>query len=113
ETGRSTLEMVLTKTGTGAKFDKGTYKTSTGLHGMGLKAVTALSEWVEAQVRRNGRVYIQEYERGRPITEVTDNGSAGNRTGTLIKFNPDPEIFHEATFDAETLENRLRELAFL
>lgn len=114
EAKRPTLEVVMTTVGAGAKFDKNTYKVSAGLHGIGAKAVTALSEWVEAEVRRNGRVYVQEYERGKPITEVKDMGAAsGGRTGTRIKFKPDPEIFHEATFDYDTLEVRLRELAFL
>jgi DNA gyrase subunit B len=108
----STLEVVMTKVGAGAKFGKGTYKFSGGLHGMGAKAVTALSEWVEAQVQRNGRTYRQEYERGKPITPVMDIG-ASIHTGTRITFKPDPDIFHELTFDYDTLEDRLRELAFL
>src|SRR5437763_12606374 len=91
ETGRSTLELVLTTVGAGAKFDKRTYKTSAGLHGMGAKAVTALSEWTEAEVRRGGRVYMQEYERGKPTTEVKDIGTT-RRTGTTVSFKPDPEI---------------------
>jgi DNA gyrase subunit B len=109
---RSTLEVVMTTVGAGAKFDKSTYRVSAGLHGIGAKAVTALSEWVEAEVRRNGRTYFQEYERGKPITEVKDRGPA-TRTGTRIKFKPDPQVFHGATFDYDTLEARLRELAFL
>ncbi len=112
EAKKSTLEVVMTTTGAGAKFDKGTYKTSAGLHGMGAKAVTALSEWVEAKVRRNGKLYVQEYERGHATTPVKEQGIA-KRTGTEIKFRPDPEIFHETTFDYDTLESRLRELAFL
>ncbi|MBI3821711.1 MAG: hypothetical protein HY289_03415, partial [Planctomycetes bacterium] len=68
EVGKSTLEVVLTTVGAGAKFDKRTYKTSAGLHGIGAKAVTALSEWTEAEVRRNGKVYKQEYERGPAVT---------------------------------------------
>jgi DNA gyrase subunit B len=81
---------------------------------MGAKAVTALSEWTEAEVRRGGKVYMQEYERGHATTEVKELGaSSGNRTGTKITFMPDPEIFHDATFDYDTLEVRLRELAFL
>src|SRR5713226_5540777 len=107
---RSTLEVVLTMSGAGAKFDKRTYKTSAGLHGMGAKAVTALSEWTEAEVRRNGHVYMQEYERGKAVTEVKEMGAA-KRTGTKIKFKPDPEIFHEVKFDYDRLESRLRELA--
>jgi DNA gyrase subunit B len=114
EAGRPTLEVVMTTVGAGAKFDKRTYKTSAGLHGMGAKAVTALSEWTEARVSRGGRVYAQEYERGKATTEVKDMGpAAGGRTGTRITFKPDPEIFHDFTFDYDTLEARLRELAFL
>ncbi len=114
KTGKSTLEVVLTTVGAGAKFDHGAYKTSAGLHGMGAKAVTALSEWTEAEVRRNGKVYVQEYERGHPTTEVTEIGiTPGHRTGTKITFKPDHEIFGETSFDFDTLEHRLRELAFL
>src|SRR5947209_2995185 len=110
---RSTLELVLTTVGAGAKFDKRTYKTSAGLHGIGAKAVTALSEWTEARVYREGRVYAQEYERGKATTDVKDIGPGGSRHGTTIQFMPDPDIFRDATFDYETLEPRLRELAFL
>src|SRR5215467_12699572 len=78
---RPTLEVVMTTVGAGAKFDKNTYKVSAGLHGIGAKAVTALAEWVEAEVHRNGRVYFQEYERGKPVTEVKDIGAAKG-TGT-------------------------------
>src|ERR671923_1601375 len=88
EAKRPTLEVVMTTVGAGAKFDNDTYKVSAGLHGIGAKAVTALSEWVEAQVRRNGRAYVQEYERGKPITEVKEMGLA-KRTGTRITFKPD------------------------
>jgi DNA gyrase subunit B len=112
EAKRPTLEVVLTTVGAGAKFDKGTYKVSLGLHGMGAKAVTALSEWTEAEVRRNGRVYKQEYARGKATTEVKDIGAAKG-TGTLITFKPDAEIFKDTRFDYDTLEVRLRELAFL
>jgi len=108
-----TLQVVLTIVGAGAKFDKGTYKVSAGLHGIGAKAVTALSEWTEAHVYRDGRVYMQEYARGEATSGVRDIGPAGNRTGTTITFQPDPEIFHDATFDYDTLEARFRELAFL
>jgi DNA gyrase subunit B len=112
EAKRPTLEVVMTTVGAGAKFDKNTYKVSAGLHGIGAKAVTALSEWVEAEVHRNGRAYVQEYERGKPITDLKDRGIA-KRTGTRITFKPDREIFHDASFDYDTLEARLRELAFL
>src|SRR6266852_5021544 len=112
EAKRPTLEVVMTTVGAGAKFDNNTYKVSAGLHGIGAKAVTALGEWVEAEVRRNGRAYVQEYERGKAITEVKDIGAAKG-TGTRITFMPDREIFHDTTFDYDTLEARLRELAFL
>src|SRR5437764_10346656 len=93
EAKRPTLEVVMTTVGAGAKFDKNTYKVSAGLHGIGAKAVTALSEWVEAQVWRGGRAYAQEYERGKPITDVAERGAA-KRTGTRITFKPDKQIFH-------------------
>jgi DNA gyrase subunit B len=109
---RPVLEMVMTTLGAGAKFDKGAYKTSAGLNGMGAKAVTALSEWTEARVRRNGRVYSQEYERGKATTPVRDMGPATS-TGTVVTFKPDPEIFHDLTFNFDTFETRLRELAYL
>src|SRR5262245_704 len=112
EAGKPTLEVVLTTVGAGAKFDKRTYKTSAGLHGMGAKAVTALSEWTEAEVRRNGKVYTQEYERGKAITGVQELG-VSKHTGTKVTFKPDPQIFHDATFDYDALESRFRELAFL
>ena len=112
--GRPTLEVVLTTVGAGAKFDKRAYKTSAGLHGIGAKAVTALSEWTEAEVRRNGKVYVQEYERGYATTEVKELGNTpGHVTGTKITFMPDPQIFGTATFDFDILEHRLRELAYL
>src|SRR5215475_3097812 len=91
--GKPTLEVVLTTVGAGAKFDKRTYKTSAGLHGIGAKAVTALSEWTEARVYRNGKVYVQEYERGKATTEVKELGVAkGNRTGTDVTFKPDRTV---------------------
>src|SRR5437899_711318 len=76
EAKRSTLEVVMTTVGAGAKFDKNTYKVSAGLHGIGAKAVTALSEWVEAEVWRSGRAYVQEYERGKASTELKEIGLA-------------------------------------
>jgi DNA gyrase subunit B len=108
----STLQVVMTVVGAGAKFRKGSYKVSAGLHGMGAKAVTALSEWSEAIVYRGGRTYRQEYELGRPIGPVEDIG-ASKQTGTRVTFKPDPVIFGDLVFDYETLEERLRELAYL
>lgn len=112
QAGKPTLEVVMTTVGAGGKFDKGAYKVSAGLHGMGAKAVTALSHWTEAEVRRNGRVYTQQYERGRAVSEVRDIGP-GQGTGTKVTFLPDVEIFGKLAFDFDTLESRLRELAFL
>jgi DNA gyrase subunit B len=110
---KSNLEVVLTKTGAGGKFDNKAYKTSAGLHGMGAKAVTALSELVRAEVRRDGHVYTQEYERGKATTPVKEIG-ATDRTGTRLTFWPDAQLFiGNVTFDFDTLEGRLRELAFL
>src|SRR5438105_6405134 len=90
EAKRPTLEVVLTMVGSGAKFDHNAYKVSAGLHGIGAKAVTALSEWVEAEVRRNGHAYQQEYERGKPTTDVKELGLAKD-TGTRITFKPDTQ----------------------
>ena len=109
---RSNLEVVLTVIGAGGKFDNKAYKTSAGLHGMGAKAVTALSELTRAEVRRDGRTHVQEYERGKATGPVKEIGAA-DRTGTKLTFWPDPEIFGDCTFDFETLQGRLRELAFL
>src|SRR5204862_7912416 len=93
QVGKSTLEVVLTTVGAGAKFDKRSYKTSAGLHGMGAKAVNALSEWTEAEVRRGGKVYVQEYERGKATSELKEIGVSPKQTGTKISFKPDPQIF--------------------
>jgi len=109
---RSNLEVVLTVVGAGGKFDNKAYKTSAGLHGMGAKAVTALSELTRAEVRRDGKTYMQEYERGKANGPVMVMGAA-DRTGTKLTFWADSEIFGDATFDFDTLLGRLRELAFL
>jgi DNA gyrase subunit B len=98
---RTTLEVVMTKNLAGGHSFHATI------------AVNALSEWAEAEVRRHGRVYLQKYARGVPITPVKDIGSAGENTGTTVRFMPDPQIFKDATFNYDTLESRLRELAFL
>jgi DNA gyrase subunit B len=112
--GKSTLEEALTIVGTSAKFDNAAYKVSAGLHGMGAKAVNALSEWMEAEVRRNGRVYKIEFEQGKATSDLQDLGPApAGETGTQITFKPDPEIFKDAAFSFDTLADRFRELAFL
>ncbi len=106
------LEVILTRVHAGGKFDHTAYKVSGGLHGVGLTVVNALSEWLEVEVWRDGKVYAQEYERGKPVTELREIGASTKR-GTKICFKPDPEIFPETRFRYDILENRLRELAFL
>ncbi len=111
--GISTVEVVFTKVNAGGKFggDSG-YKVSSGLHGVGVKAVNALSEWLEAEVCQNGHIYKQVYNRGvpqRPLHIIGDT----DKTGTKVTFFPDAEIFETITFKYETLKTRLKELAFL
>lgn len=114
ETGKSALEEALTIAGTSGKFDNEAYRVSVGLHGMGAKAMNALSEWCEAEVRREGRVYKMEFERGYATSELQDLGPAPpGQTGTTITFKPDPEIFGDLTLDYDTLADRFREIAYL
>ena len=112
DSGKSALEVVLTKVHAGGKFDHDTYKVSGGLHGVGVTVVNALSEWLEAEIRRDGQVWQQEYEQGEPKGPVHALGPA-KTTGTTIRFLPDSTIFPRIDFDYDTLEKRLRELAFL
>jgi len=112
ESGTSALEVVLTKVHAGGKFDHNTYKVSGGLHGVGVTVVNALSEWLMAEVRRDGQIWWQEYEKGQPKAPVHPKGSA-KTTGTTIRFLPDGGIFGKIDFDFDVLEKRLRELAFL
>jgi len=109
---RSALEVIMTKVHSGGKFDRGIYKVSGGLHGVGLTVVNALSEWLEVEVRRDGHVYTQEYAQGVPTTPVKQVGKS-SQTGTKITFKPDPAIFGDLKFRYETIQTRLRELAFL
>jgi DNA gyrase subunit B len=109
---KSALEVVMTMLHAGGKFDKDTYKVSGGLHGVGISCVNALSEKVRAEIKREGKLFRQEYVRGIPITGVDVIGES-NETGTTITFWPDPEIFETLDFKYETLANRLRELSFL
>src|SRR5262245_20748963 len=114
ETGKSTLEEALTVAGTSGKFDNAAYRVSAGLHGMGAKAMNALSEWCEAEVRRGGRVHKMEFERGKATSELQDLGpSPKGQTGTIITFKPDPEMFGNLTFNYEKLTNRFQQIAFL
>jgi DNA gyrase subunit B len=108
----STLEAVMTMLKTGGKFDKKSYKTSGGLHGIGVKAVNFLSQWCEVQVCRNGSMYQQEYERGKPLGPVRRMGATTKR-GTKTTFKPDPTIFTSTKMQADILQKRLQELAFL
>jgi DNA gyrase subunit B len=110
--GKPALEGVMTMLKYGGKFDNKAYKTSGGLHGIGVKAVNFLSQWCEVEVRRGGHVYHQEYERGKPVTNVKKLG-ASDTTGTKTTFKPDPEIFGDLKFDPNILHRRLQELAYL
>ncbi|MBR5822972.1 MAG: DNA topoisomerase (ATP-hydrolyzing) subunit B [Paludibacteraceae bacterium] len=110
--GRSALEVVMTVLHAGGKFDKGSYKVSGGLHGVGVSCVNALSTDLHVEVRRGGKLYVQDYKRGVPQYSVKEAGEA-TTTGTTVTFHPDPEIFSETVYQYHILAARLRELAFL
>ena len=111
--GVSALEVVMTKIGAGGKFDKDSYKVSGGLHGVGVSVVNALSDHLIAKVYREGKIWIQEYEKGKSLYPVKSDGKS-EKTGTEVTFKPDKSIFKEAQeYNYETLSNRLRELSFL
>jgi len=109
---KSALEVVLTVLHAGGKFDKGSYKVSGGLHGVGVSCVNALSAYLKVEVHRGGKVYMQEYSRGKPYTDVRIIGET-DKTGTIITFKPDDTIFKVLEFRYDILATRLRELAFL
>ena len=110
--GISTVEVVFTILHAGGKFGGGGYKVSGGLHGVGASVVNALSNWLEVVVEKDGKMYKQRYERGKPVTPLEEIGTS-DRTGSTITFMPDDTIFEETIFDYDTLRQRLREMAFL
>ncbi len=111
---KSALEVVMTVLHAGGKFDKNSYKVSGGLHGVGVSVVNALSEWMRAEVRRDGKIFFQEYRRGIPVENVKQIGTyKGEQTGTKISFLPDKTIFKVTRFNFDTVAERLRELAYL
>jgi DNA gyrase subunit B len=109
---KSGVEIVLTVLHAGGKFDNSNYKVSGGLHGVGVSCVNALSEWLEAEVRRDGYIHKMSFKRGIPDGPL-EKLQKTNKTGTRITFKPDPEIFEETVYNSDTLLARLRELAFL
>ena len=111
---KSAVEVVMTKLHAGGKFDKKAYKVSGGLHGVGISVTNALSKELIVEVKRNGKIYQQKYQYGKPITELKIIGNVDSKdTGTTIKFSPDEQILSTAEFSFEILSSRLRELAFL
>ncbi len=109
---KSALEVVLTVLHAGGKFDKGTYKVSGGLHGVGVSCVNALSIYLKAEIHRNGKIYVQEYSKGKPYADVKVIGETDKR-GTTITFKPDDSIFAVLEYRYDILATRLRELAYL
>jgi len=113
QTKKSALETIMTKLHAGGKFTReGGYKVAGGLHGVGISVVNALSEWTIAAVKRDGKLWVQEYDYGKPRKKVAAVKSARG-TGTIIKFKPDKNVFDTVDFDTDTVLNRLRQYAYL
>src|SRR5215471_5580646 len=110
--GKPAAEVVLTKLHAGGKFDNSAYKVSGGLHGVGISVVNALSEWLNLEIWRSGKVFVQSYKRGAPVAPLENTGHT-DRRGTKVSFKPDVGIFEVTDFSFDTLSQRLRELAFL
>ncbi len=112
QTGKPALEVVYTVLHAGGKFGGGGYKVSGGLHGVGASVVNALSDWLEVSVHKNGKIYQMKFSRGEITQKMTVVGDT-DRTGTVVRFHPDPEMFDETVYDYDTLHTRMREQAFL
>ena len=112
QTGKSALEVVFTVLHAGGKFGGGGYKVSGGLHGVGASVVNALSEWLEVEVHKEGKIYRMRFSRGDIIQPITVIGKT-DRTGTTVRFKPDPEMFDDTVYDYEILHTRMQEQAFL
>src|SRR5947209_10397527 len=107
------VELAMTVLHAGGKFDKNSYKVSGGLHGVGVSVVNALSESLKVWVRRGGKEYYMDFERGNTVTKLQSTKSESKERGTTVWFKPDPKIFTELKFDYDLLANRLRELSYL
>ncbi|MGB9613282.1 MAG: DNA gyrase subunit B, partial [Candidatus Margulisiibacteriota bacterium] len=110
---RPAAEVVLTTLHAGGKFEDTVYKVSGGLHGVGVSVVNALSEWMEVEIYREGKVYTQRFERGKPNKEKIVPAKEKDKTGTIVTFRPDKEVFEDIVFDYDTIKHRLQEVAFL